>query len=258
MNQRPRVPQDALSRSILFLGCTDAARTRLVSRAMGGAFDRACWIGPAKAATLPFPGDCVGEQFAEQVCRALHRSTCDDGTAPLWLRYVSRDVLLAVMAHGGFVAACDGLASGPFWFGPEDARALDNLALRWAACLGHVAVLDRLAKPPYSLGTEDARSEDNFALCLAAENGHVAVLDRLAAPPYLLGTEDARNETNYALQWAANNGHVAVLDRLAQPPYSLGSEDARSDDNLALRFASARGHVAVLRRLAQPLFFCSL
>ena len=44
------LPPDAWARAILFLGRTDAVRTRQVSRDMGGAFDRACWTGPAPAA----------------------------------------------------------------------------------------------------------------------------------------------------------------------------------------------------------------
>ena len=258
MDKRPHLPPlDAWARAILFLGCRDAVRTRLVSHTMSGAFDRACWIGPATAATLPslcyFPfADPRFKRFAERVYRSLHRSPCDDGTVPLWMRYVRRDVVLAVLASGGCAAACGGLASGPFLLGTDDARSDDNLALRLAARNGHVAVLDRLAAPPYLLGTEDARSGNNYALRWAAFYGHVAVLDRLAAPPYSLGTEDARSDDNCALQWAAANGHVAVLDRLAAPPYSLGTEDARSVDNRALQLAAANGHVAVLDRLAAP------
>ena len=249
------MPPDAWVGAILFLGCRDAVRTRLVSRTVNDAFDRACWIGPVTAATLPSFFDQRFVPLAERVCRALHRSPCDNGTAvpaPLWLRYVRRDVLLAVLAFGGFAAACDGLAHGPFLLGTRDARSDDNRALQWAAENGHVAVLDRLAAPPYSLGTEDARSNDNHALRSAACYGHVAVLDRLAEPPYSLGTEDARSYGNYALRCAGLNGHVVVLDRLAAPPYSLGPEDARSGNHNALLSAAENGHVAVLDRLAKP------
>ena len=114
-----------------------AAETRS-GRGVHGAFDRACWIGPAKEATLP-PTAGGDSRFAERVCRSLHWSPCD--------------ILLAVLAYGGFVTACNGLAYGPFFLGTEDARIDDNLALRWAAENGHVAVLNRLAAPPYPLGT---------------------------------------------------------------------------------------------------------
>ena len=137
-------PPDAWTQAVLFLDAKDAVRTRLVSRAMSGAFDRACWICPAPAATLPST-DAVAPRFAERVCRSLHRSPCDDGTVPLWLRYVRRNVLLAVLAYGGCATAFDGLASGPFFLGTEDARSGDNSALRRAAYEGRVAVIDRLA-----------------------------------------------------------------------------------------------------------------
>ena len=220
------LPPDAWARAILYLGCTDALGTRLVSHTMGGAFDRACRIGPAQASTLPyvnapFVASWVmtnGRAFAGRVCQSLRHSTRDDGPAPMWLRFIRRDVLLAVLACGGFAEAIGGLAFGPFSFGPEDARGHGNLALRWAAENGHVAVLDRLAKAPYSLNRDDARSSLNSALFFAAMNGHVAVLDRLAAPPYSLCQDDARSCNNYALQTVAENGRVAILDRLAVPP----------------------------------------
>ena len=225
MDQPSRaLPPDAWASSILFLGCADAVRTRLVSRAMNGAFDRACWIGPAQAATLPSTlssGVTVG--FAERVCQSVRRA--NDGPAPLWLRYIRRDDLLTVLAHGGLAKACGCLVYCPFSFGPDEARSKHNLALRWAAKNGHVAVLDRLAAPPYNLGQADARSYNGHALLAAAQNGHTAVVDRLAAPPYNLGQVDARFCDNLALRLAAAKGHVAVLDRLAAPPYLLRQED---------------------------------
>ena len=242
------LPPDAWALAILFLVRTDAVRTRLVSRDMGSAFDRACWIGPAPAAQATVSPQNLF--FAERVCQSVRRAT--NGPAPMWLRYIRRDVLLAVLAHGGLAEACGGLVRCPFSFGPDDARARDNLALRWAAGNGHVAVLDRLAAPPYNLGQADARSLDSCALHWAAEKGHVAVLDRLAAPPYNLGQADARSANNRALHWASRNGHVAVVDRLAAPPYNLGQADARSLDNCTLHWASMNGHVAVLDRLAAP------
>ena len=232
------LPLDAWARAILFLGCTDAVRTRLVSRDMGGAFDRACWIGPAPAAqATTSPQDLY--VFAERVCQSVRRAT--SGPAPLWLRYIRRDVLLAVLAYGGLAEACGGLAHCPFSFGPDEARSNDNDALRWASARGHVAVLDRLAAPPYNLGQADARSSHNHALHWAAENGHVAVLDRLAEPPYSLQQEDARSMDNYALREAARNGHVAVLDRLANPPYSLDRDDARAATTAHCAVRSQKG-----------------
>ena len=257
MDQRPRVtlPLDAWAQAVLFLGAKDAVRTRLVSHAMGGAFDRACWGGPAQAATLPGKGEVAIVSWVYRVAkRVVHHCTCS--VPPLWLRYIRRDVLMAVLARCGCNEACVGLASSPFLFGPEDARSHDNLALRMAAENGHVAVVDRLAEPPFSLGPDDARSWDNCALVVAAHNGHIAVLDRLAIPPYSLGTEDARTGGNSALRRAAETGNVALLDRLAAPPYSLGPEDARTSDLTgafpALRWAAFFGHVAVLDRLAAP------
>ena len=200
------LPPDAWAHAVLFLDCADAVRTRLVSRTMGSAFDRACWIGPARAAMAMvwFPSP-----RAERVCQSVRRRTCD-GPAPLWLRYIPREVLLVVLAHGGLAEACGGLVNCPFTFGPADAKAHGNMALRWAAKNGHVAVIDRLAAPPFSLRQEDARSNDT--LRLAAENGHVAVIDRLAAPPYSLQQCDARSNDGRALLLAAAFGHGAVLD----------------------------------------------
>ena len=258
------LPSDAWARAILFLDCTDAVRTRLVSHTMGSAFNSACWIGPAHAATVtpPFtaadivifagPNDVPSERFVERVCRSMRHAPT--GMAPLWLRYICRNVLLAVLACGGCAEACGCLASGPFWFGPEEAKSHNNLALRCAAGKGHVAVLDRLSAPPYSLQQDDAKSWDSAALWVAADGGHVATLDQLAAHPFSLGQGDARSRSNLALRMAAKNGHVAVLDRLAAPPYSLQQDDARSLDNIALRMAAKNGHVAVLDRLAAPPF----
>ena len=222
------LPPDAWAQAILFLGCTDAVRTRQVSRDMGGAFDRACWIGPAPAAQVG--RHLVWPVFAARVCQSVRRA--NDGPAPLWLRYIHRDDLLAVLAHGGLAEACGGLVHCPFSFGPDEARSDNNHALRTAAENGHVAVLDRLAAPPYNLGQEDARSDNNCALRWASMNGRVAVVDRMAAPPYSLGHADAKSSDNYALHWASMNGHVAVVDRLAAPPYNLGQADARSGDGL--------------------------
>ena len=261
------LPLDALARAILFLNCTDAVRTRLVSHRTNDAFDRACQHGPALATTLPSTGDwplpstgvsSKNEKFAERVCRALQHRPCDDGAVPLWLRFVRRDVLMAVLARGGCAAACDGLASGPFWFAQEDARSHGNLALRWAAANGHVAVLDRLAAQPFLLQREDARSCNNAALCRAAANGHVAVIDRLALPPFSLDGDDATGANDpfrdSALTNAAAGGHVAVVDRLALPPFSIGQEHARSRGHAALCVAGRNGHVAILDRLALPPF----
>ena len=241
---------DVWAWAILFLGVKDAVRTRQVSRDMGVAFDRACWIGPAPAAQLGWPFVFSCAFFAERVCQSVRRA--NDGPAPLWLRYIRRDVLLAALACGGLAEACGALVRCPFSFGPDEARSNDNFALRCAAENGHVAVLDRLAAPPYNLGQADARSDNNYTLRWAAACGHVAALDRLAAPPYNLGHADARGSDNFALHWAAKNGHVAVVDRLAAPPYNLGQVDARSDNSCALRWASRNGHVAVLDRLAAP------
>ena len=251
------LPPDALPRAILFLACTDAVRMRLVSRGMGGAFDCACWLGPVDAVMLPQAGDIdsvppIGIKFVERVCQAVRHSTRNDGTAPLWLRFVRRDALLAVLAHDGLAEACGSLARGPFSFGPEEARARDNLALRWAARRGHVAVLDRLAAPPYMLQQEDAKSRDNAALKWAASNGHVAVLDRLAAAPFSLQQDDARSADNFALHYAAYFGHVAVLDRLAAPPYMLAHDDARSWIGNVDEHWAARNHGAVMDRLSKP------
>ena len=199
--QRASPPADAWARAILFLECTDAVRTRLVSRDMGDAFDRACWIGPALAAQ-PAIRPLALDTFAERVCQSVRRA--HNGPAPLWLRYIRRDDLLAILAHGGLAEACDGLVHCPFSFGPDEARARYNMALRVAANNGHVAVLDRLAAAPYSLQHEDAKSLNNQALYLAARNGHVAVIGRLAKSPYSLH--------GYARRWAPLNWQVAVTD----------------------------------------------
>ena len=241
------LPLDAWAQAVLFLGCKDAVRTRLVSRNMGGAFGRVCWIGPAPAAQ-PMVGPRNWAIIAERVCRSVRRA--NDGPAPLWLRYIRRDDLLPVLACGGLAEACGALVRCPFSFGPDEARSKNNLALRCAAGHGHAAVLDRLAASPYNLGQADARSDNNFALRLASMNGHVAVVDRLAAPPYNLGQADARSNDNGALRTAAWHGHVAVVDRLAAPPYNLGYEEARSTN--ALLCAAKGGHVPVLDRLATP------
>ena len=86
-----------------------------------------CWIGPAQAAALPSmvfdwtKNEEWGHVFAQWICH---------GTAPLWLRYVRRDALLASLAYGGCADVCGGLASEPFSFGPDDARTMANFALR--------------------------------------------------------------------------------------------------------------------------------
>ena len=119
---------------------------------MNGAFDRACWIGPAQAAALPSPSVCdgllsccnVAVCFAERVCQAVCRG---NGKAPLWLRYVRRDILLPILAYGGCAEACGGLATSPFSFGPQEGQSGGAAALYWASRNGHVAVIDRLAAP---------------------------------------------------------------------------------------------------------------
>ena len=94
----------------------------------------------------------------------------------------------------------------------QDARAWNNLALRWAAENGHLDVLKWLVST-FNLNSEDVRSDDNRALQLAAEYGHLDVLKWLVST-FNLNSDDVRSRNNYALQWAASEGHLDVVKYL--------------------------------------------
>ncbi len=72
---------------------------------------------------------------------------------------------------------------------------------------------------------EDARAVDNQALRWAAHNGHVDVLQWLHAT-YGLTAEDARAKDNCALRWSASNGRVDAVNYLLNV-MGLTAEDAR-------------------------------
>jgi hypothetical protein len=85
----------------------------------------------------------------------------------------------------------------------DDAQALNNWALRYAARSNKVAVLQFL-KEVFHLTADDAQVADNCALLGAAENGDVAVLQCLR-DVFQLATDDAWADNNYVLRWAARS-----------------------------------------------------
>eukprot|EP00727_Mastigamoeba_balamuthi_P014229 m51a1_g9429 hypothetical protein (1003) ;mRNA; r:398003-401170 len=167
------------------------------------------------------------------------------------------NLALRSACSGGHVSVLQALAREPFLLGQEDARAMDCECLRVACSKGFVPVVRALAQPPFSLGPDDARASNNGALIRACENGNAEVLRVLSREPFCLGQEDARSSFVQSLRSACYRGHREVVAVLSQPPYSLGQDDARVRGSYALLAACCGADAGVLELLAGPAFSLS-
>jgi hypothetical protein len=138
-----------------------------------------------------------------------------------------------------FLAAMFGLTA-------EDARRLDNCALRMCCANGHLAVAQWLVST-FGLTAKDARWEDSDTLRMCCANGHLAVAQWLVST-FGLTAEDARSLDNYALRISCKNGHLAVAQWLVST-FGLTAADARWEDSDALRISCENGHLAVAQWL---------
>jgi len=163
------------------------------------------------------------------------------------LQELAKGVRLADACRDGHLAVCQWLTE-TFHLTAADARADDNLALRWAASNGHLPMCQWLTET-FHLTAEDARADGNYALHCAAQNGHLAVCQWLTET-FHLTTKDARADCNYALQCAAQNGHLPVCQWMTDR-FELTAADARALDNYALRWAANNGHLAVCQWLTE-------
>jgi len=104
----------------------------------------------------------------------------------------------------------------------------------------------------FGLTAEDARSVDNYALRWSCVYGHLQITQWFVEY-FGLTTEDARSINNDALQWSCKNGHLHVAQWLVEY-FGLTAKDARSDNNLALQWSYRDKHYEVTRWLMSFFF----
>jgi hypothetical protein len=109
----------------------------------------------------------------EAMCQVvLRRPELADVLKPRMLT-LTKGVTLSSAAEAGRLNTCRWLTE-THHLTPEDARAYDNHALRWASSNGHLAVCRWLTET-FHLTADDARACGNYALYMAFCCGHSAV-----------------------------------------------------------------------------------